>query len=600
MAESDGSVGEIVVANAGGTQVLNIANQTTSAVNFFTAPTEPQVLAFDRIEELFDASYIELTNLDFGEPEAGTAGEEEAPAREAETPDEEADDEASEDEEASIEEEALEEGQLDEAEDELSDEELAAIEEIAPAAGGEGIDVGAATLGFNVALDALIGEAGVDVLGLDLVAGIDSTPTIDFAGPDGVATVGTTIAPPIGVSDDTLAADPTVTLAEKIIFQSNRGGDQDLWMMNPDGSDLQQITDNAALESYPEISPDGTRVVYTTNAPKFETEILNIQTGEVTNLGPGKNATWSPDGTSIAFSRDAHIFTLNVDDPAAAPVQQTTVDLPEYNFGDVRPAWHPDGDQITYYKSSSTGPFGDTIWEVDLGVSPLIDDNVEQQLIPLPPGNALSQHDPTYSPDGLTLAWSEYIVEGDTSVIKIGTPGDDPRNFINVTPLGGQDLENGAPEWSIDGKFIVFHSISSGGSPMNIAIVEIATQNVTYLTDGFINQSPDWGGVQVGTASAGQTLVGGDGNDTLVGGAGNDTLDGGQGSDTLDGAGGADIIRYALEQDAGLSGDIVTDFETGTDTFAFDAAARNLSTTLRHRRFLFTDSFLLLWKWRVG
>ena len=29
-------------------------------------------------------------------------------------------------------------------------------------------------------------------------------------------------------------------------------------------------------------------------------------------------------------------------------------------------------------------------------------------------------------------------------------------------------------------------------------------------------------------------------------------------------------------------------------------ANRNLSTTLRHRRFLFTDSFLLLWKWRVG
>ncbi len=29
-------------------------------------------------------------------------------------------------------------------------------------------------------------------------------------------------------------------------------------------------------------------------------------------------------------------------------------------------------------------------------------------------------------------------------------------------------------------------------------------------------------------------------------------------------------------------------------------SVRNLSTTLRHRRFLFTDSFLLLWKWRVG
>ena len=31
-----------------------------------------------------------------------------------------------------------------------------------------------------------------------------------------------------------------------------------------------------------------------------------------------------------------------------------------------------------------------------------------------------------------------------------------------------------------------------------------------------------------------------------------------------------------------------------------NAQIRNLSTTLRHRRFLFTDSFLLLWKWRVG
>ena len=33
---------------------------------------------------------------------------------------------------------------------------------------------------------------------------------------------------------------------------------------------------------------------------------------------------------------------------------------------------------------------------------------------------------------------------------------------------------------------------------------------------------------------------------------------------------------------------------------ALHRALRNLSTTLRHRRFLFTDSFLLLWKWRVG
>ena len=41
------------------------------------------------------------------------------------------------------------------------------------------------------------------------------------------------------------------------------------------------------------------------------------------------------------------------------------------------------------------------------------------------------------------------------------------------------------------------------------------------------------------------------------------------------------------------------DLQQALETVA-SRAMRNLSTTLRHRRFLFTDSFLLLWKWRVG
>ena len=44
------------------------------------------------------------------------------------------------------------------------------------------------------------------------------------------------------------------------------------------------------------------------------------------------------------------------------------------------------------------------------------------------------------------------------------------------------------------------------------------------------------------------------------------------------------------------SDDVSLEFHGGNPT----SELRNLSTTLRHRRFLFTDSFLLLWKWRVG
>ena len=59
-----------------------------------------------------------------------------------------------------------------------------------------------------------------------------------------------------------------------------------------------------------------------------------------------------------------------------------------------------------------------------------------------------------------------------------------------------------------------------------------------------------------------------------------------------------DIARfteaYGLELNMGPFAD------TGKACRGFLFADRNLSTTLRHRRFLFTDSFLLLWKWRVG
>ena len=61
-------------------------------------------------------------------------------------------------------------------------------------------------------------------------------------------------------------------------------------------------------------------------------------------------------------------------------------------------------------------------------------------------------------------------------------------------------------------------------------------------------------------------------------------------------------FRRYLELPARIRFDkIIQSWDTATKTGEMnDYSVRNLSTTLRHRRFLFTDSFLLLWKWRVG
>ena len=74
-------------------------------------------------------------------------------------------------------------------------------------------------------------------------------------------------------------------------------------------------------------------------------------------------------------------------------------------------------------------------------------------------------------------------------------------------------------------------------------------------------------------SSGNDELTGDEGVNVLSGGGGGDTLIGGLGEDTLTGGSGADQFQYASEADAGLSGDVITDFESGTDQFVFDAEA---------------------------
>ena len=62
------------------------------------------------------------------------------------------------------------------------------------------------------------------------------------------------------------------------------------------------------------------------------------------------------------------------------------------------------------------------------------------------------------------------------------------------------------------------------------------------------------------------------------------------------------IARELAESPEEYAPVLGTDADSGEALWEpwIDGFERNLSTTLRHRRFLFTDSFLLLWKWRVG
>ena len=49
----------------------------------------------------------------------------------------------------------------------------------------------------------------------------------------------------------------------RIVFDSDRGGHADIWVMNADGSGQQQITDDKIEDLFPSWSPDGSKIVWT-------------------------------------------------------------------------------------------------------------------------------------------------------------------------------------------------------------------------------------------------------------------------------------------------------------------------------------------------
>lgn len=104
-----------------------------------------------------------------------------------------------------------------------------------------------------------------------------------------------------------------------IWFNGERSGAVDLWRIRPDGSDLQQMTDDEAVNWFPHPSPDGAHVVYLAYPPKTAGHPANLDVSlclmpaeggvseTLCNLFGGQGTinvpSWAPDSCAFAFVR---------------------------------------------------------------------------------------------------------------------------------------------------------------------------------------------------------------------------------------------------------------------------------------------------------
>ncbi|MEW6127587.1 MAG: hypothetical protein AB1757_11175 [Acidobacteriota bacterium] len=258
---------------------------------------------------------------------------------------------------------------------------------------------------------------------------------------------------------------------EKIFFASNRAKEQGtiqrhIWMINPDGSQPEQVTFGDVADESVKVSPDGTRIAFTRRErPRAIDEgnasssifIKDLLTGEeipVTDkfdypnsehysFGPG----WSPDGTKIAFARKSSIdpdgrgkfgnlWIMEISPAIGEPYEPPQ----EKGWGKYAPSWSADGKTILFMKHLWVdGQL--TIFRLDLTTGR------EEEVIPL----VENEYQPKYSPDRNKILWITYRHSSNGGDIYIADVADPVNTQYRVTTFSGWEES----DWSPDGTRVV-------------------------------------------------------------------------------------------------------------------------------------------------
>lgn len=279
------------------------------------------------------------------------------------------------------------------------------------------------------------------------------------------------------------------------------GGYSDIFSMNPDGSDVAQLTDSPASDYLPDISPDGRRVLFVSDRDGYaQIYVMNADGSDQTRLTGGSGMSfdpdWSPDGQRIVFvsTREGtmEIFTMTA---AGGNVINVTQHAPA-NFN-MAPAWSPDGTRLAF-DSAREGM--QEIFVQTLGQP--VDENNPVRLTTSEAWDGGWSGYPDWSPDGQRLVyiyfhrrqqWMEqdiYVMNADGS---------------DSTPLTGDDFTDKEPDWSPDGTQIAFASLRGGDSRRRIYLMDADGSDLSGPLRG--GSAPSWGIVPSGRAKLTVTQV---------------------------------------------------------------------------------------------
>ncbi|MGH2523283.1 MAG: protein kinase domain-containing protein, partial [Anaerolineales bacterium] len=365
-----------------------------------------------------------------------------------------------------------------------------------------------------------------------VVAGPTLPPQATHTAPPTAAPSTSTEAPPAPTATpipptDTPAPTPTVASTQvggggRIAFISNRDGQFfQIYIMNPDGSDVQPVTTDARDKWSPDWqlgrlgplsgtqlawSPDGTQLMYlaeTSPGSGLDLWVVDADGSNPQNITAATRAgqpvgddfqpAWCADGT-IAFgsirNNVPQLFVMTLDNRIQRNYSTTRSNPIEYN-----PAWFPDCRRMLLISTQNgfaelwrVFPFPQALASMWAEFPPLTSQSYRVFLSDAQGYNA-NVRDVAVSPDGRFVAYTRAAPrpEGNNVVV---TTVSDSQLTMNIQQATDAHSDS-KPRWSLDGRYLVFVS-ERDGNPEIYRMLAGGQEQVNLSNNGAIDLDPVW------------------------------------------------------------------------------------------------------------